>query len=404
MKSKDGFVQAYNAPLRAFGHLLHRLGDYRSNQCSPAGQWILRRESSKRFPNSLRPDDSGLHAGGHDQLQRGRPGVRSGRDQGRRNPASIGVLIKDSYNVTLSNVGSFNHGICFEAQSDTVFGISLHAVGLSTGARVDAHFVDSSWPEIFLLNSRFGMDGLGDVNSNAYVRFTGGTIGPNTFYAQNNQFDQGSASVGTFIEFKSLTTPTNLITSEFTFVGNHVETMHNVVKTDSTATQISRLKLIGNTLLDTFVTSEFWSFGAATNIYDLSITGNTVYQGSFTFKPGGQISSAVVSNNQFLNLSGGATFNGTGGGALSALGNVYNGSVTLSGSWGVGEFGGLLLTGSLGNTTSGSVAVNFPGAAGLASCASTLGVAFGGSSVGITFNPSLHVSNRWCTPRGFALA
>jgi hypothetical protein len=317
MKSKDGFVQAYNAQAAVDGEaqiiLAHDVTQSAGDcgqltpmtdaieinlQCSPAGQWILRRESSKRFALTTPVCMQVGTTSSNGVAQVFDLGVT--RAVGTPASTTIGVLIKDSYNVTLSNVGSFNHGICFEAQSDTVFGISLHAVGLSTGACVDAHFVDSSWPEIFLLNSRFGMDGLGDVNSNAYVRFTGGTIGPNTFYAQNNQFDQGSASVGTFIEFKSLTTPTNLITSEFTFVGNHVETMHNVVKTDSTATQISRLKLIGNTLLDTFVTSEFWSFGAATNIYDLNITGNTVYQGSFTFKPGGQISSAVVSNNQFL--------------------------------------------------------------------------------------------------------
>ncbi len=308
------------------------------------------------------------------------------RAVGTPSSTTIGVLVKDSYNVSLSNVGSFNHGICFEAQSDTVFGISLHVDHLSTGACVDAHFVDNSWPEVFLLNSRFGMDGAGDYNSNTYVRLTGGSVGPNTFYALGNQFNQGSGLVGTAIDFKSLTTPTNGITSEFSFIGNHFETMNHVVQTDTSATEIQRLKLIGNTVLNTQGSGqEFWNFGAATAIYDLNISGNTLFQNSFTFNPGGQISSAIVSQNQFLFGGMSATFNGTGAGnVMSATGNVYNGSVTLSGSWSIGEFSGLILSGSLTNTTTGAVSVNFPGEAGLASCPS-LGIAFGGLSTGITY-------------------
>jgi hypothetical protein len=315
------------------------------------------------------------------------------RAVGTPSSTTIGVLVKDAYNVILTDVGSFNHGICFEAQSDTVFGISLHADFISTGACVDAHWVDNSWPETFLANSRFGMDGLGDYNSNAYIRFTGGSVGPNTFYALGNQFNQGSGLVGTAIDFKSLTTPTSGITSEFSFVGNHFETMNHVVQTDTSATEIQRLKLIGNTVLNTQGSGqEFWNFGAATVIYDLNISGNTLFQNSFTFNPGGQISSAIVSQNQFLFGGMSATFNGTGAGnAISATGNIYNGSVTLSGSWSLAEFSGLLLSGSLTNTTTGAVGVNFPGGAGLASCASTIGFAFGGVSTGITYG------TRFCT-------
>ncbi len=309
------------------------------------------------------------------------------RAAGTPSSSTIGVLVKDAYNVTLTNVSSINHGICFEAQADTVYGIALHAIGIHSGACVDAHFVDNSWPEIQIINSEFGMAGLGNYNANAYVRFTGGSVGPNTFYAANNQFNQGNGTVGTAIDFKSLTTPTDPITSEFSFIGNHFENHNYVVQTDSSATQINRLRIIGNSLLNSAGSGEeFWNFGAATTIYDLNITGNTIFQNSFTFNPGGQISTAVITGNQFAFSGVSTTYNGTGAGnVMSATGNIYNGSVVLSGSWSTAEFGGALISGSLTNTTTGAVGVNFPGEAGLASCASTLGVSFGGASTGVTY-------------------
>ncbi len=307
--------------------------------------------------------------------------------------STIGVLVKDSNQVNLTNVGSFNHGVCFEAQADTVYGISLHTNYLSTGACVDAHFVVNSWPEIYLFNSRFGMDGLGDYNSNSYIQFSGGSVGPNTFYAIGNQFNQGSGLVGTAIDFKNLSTPTSGITGEFTFIGNHFETMNYVIQTDASTTQLNRLKLIGNTILNTLNSGqEFWHWGTATVISDLNISGNTLFQNSFTFDPGGQIGTAIISQNQFQFAGITTIFNGTGAGnALSATGNIFDGSVTLSGSWAIAEFSGLILSGGLTNTTTGAVSVNFPGQAGLASCASTLGFAFGGASTGITYG------SRFCT-------
>ncbi len=326
-------------------------------------------------------------SGGNGSVQVSDLGVT--RAVGTPSLTTIGVLVKDAYNVTLTNVSSLSHGICFQAQADGVLGISLRAYGIHSGACVDAHFVGDSWPEIQVINSEFGMGGLGNYNANAYVRISGGTVGPNTFYFTNNQFNQGNGTVETAIDFKNLTTPTNGITSEFTFIGNHFENQNYVVQTDSSATQISRLKLIGNTILNSAGSGEeFWHFGAATIIYDLNISGNTLFQNSFTFDPGGQIATAIISQNQFAFGGMTATFNGTGSGnSMSATGNIYNGSVTLSGIWSVADFGGLLLSGTLTNTTSAgsAVTINFPGQAGLTSCASTLGFAFGGASTGITY-------------------
>jgi hypothetical protein len=308
------------------------------------------------------------------------------RKTGTPGPTTVGILVRDAYNVVLEHVGSFNHGICYEAETDGVTGISLRGMFLDSGACVDVHFLANSWPEIYVINSRFGMDGTGDFNANAYIRLSGGANGPNTVTFANTQFNQGVGSVGTFLDFKNLTTPKNQITSEFKFIGNHIENVGYAIQTDISVTQINKLKLIGNLFVDTSGNSEFWHFGTSTVIYDLNITDNSILHNAFTFSPGGQISTAVVSHNQFLALGGGATFNAAGGGnAMSAQGNIYNGSVTISGSWSVADFSGEVLTGRLTNSSTGSVSVNFPGQQGLASCASTLGLAINASTTGITY-------------------
>ena len=100
----------------------------------------------------------------------------------------------------------------------------------------------------------------------------------------------------------------------------------------------------------------------------MNISNNTIFQNSFTFDPGGQIATAVISGNQFAFGGVTTTYNGTGAGnVMSAIGNLYNGSVTLSGTWSIAEFGGALISGSLTNTSTGLVGVNFPGSSGLAS-------------------------------------
>jgi hypothetical protein len=133
----------------------------------------------------------------------------------------------------MHNVGVFNHGICFEASSEMVYGIHLAADMLTTGGCSDAHFVINSWPEVFVTNSRFGINGIGDYAANAYVRITGtcdpvnaAGLGANTVYFTNNQFNQGQNLVGAFLEWKNIapnTCPSNEIISEYVFTGNHIE-------------------------------------------------------------------------------------------------------------------------------------------------------------------------------------
>jgi hypothetical protein len=281
------------------------------------------------------------------------------------------VLIKDSYNVLMHNVGVFNHGICFEASAEMVYGIHLAADMLTTGGCSDAHFVINSWPEVFVTNSRFGINGFGDYAANAYVRITGtcdpvnaAGLGANTVYFTNNQFNQGQNLVGAFLEWKNIspsTCPSDEIISEYVFTGNHIEGPNFGIRTDASATQIRRIKFTGNYFLPGPGSgSEFWSFGAATRIVDFSFIGNTTLYSTFTFAPGAQIISAQISNNNFKN--GGARYTGTGAGnAMIASANLYNGTVSITGRWATASFSGIVLTGTAPTNSTGNPRITFPG-------------------------------------------
>jgi hypothetical protein len=180
---------------------------------------------------------------------------------------SVGIKIQ-SYNPRLENVFSLRHAVGFYFGPA---GIAAYVNNLYTGAITDAHVVVDSWPELRIMNSRFGMNGGGDVVCTTYIRITGGSTsnpadGPNTLVLVSDQFNQGANYASHWIEWVSQLGGSISDTGNIVIADSYVETVHDAyLYSDSSWTLLSRLQLTNN-LFNSPFTPNFTVLNAATSI------------------------------------------------------------------------------------------------------------------------------------------
>lgn len=295
---------------------------------------------------------------------------------------SIGLLFNAGYNLRAENIGCYSHDIGFKWLASGVFGISSMCHGLYTGAIQDAHIVFDTWPEAKISQCRFGNNGGGDLNCNTFVRFTGGGTGgagPNTIFFSQCQFNQGSNSPTHAIEWVSISnTIGNAV--EFGFGQCHFEMggAGPLLYTDSTCQYLNRLWLTDTEFNCT--SAEMWGLNAATQIFDLAVSGCLFYVATFTLATPLAPSRSHLANSYLgeicaLTLPSGTTMN---------IANCSFRNCSVAGAGNIVLSGCTINGGAFTNTSTGRVIAtnnsNFS-----ASAAWTPTLTIGGASTGITY-------------------
>ena len=173
---------------------------------------------------------------------------------------SEGVRISGAANSTVEDIFSDRHakGFRFLGRGNNPDptlggGLACSALRLFTGAITDAHFEIDSWPELRVTGGRSGMNGVGNLLGNCFVRITspqGGTggSGPNTIVFVNYQFNQGQLGPKYWIEFANNTAGVGN-QAIFEFANCHVENISTAyIKSYSNSKYIQKLQVSGGTL------------------------------------------------------------------------------------------------------------------------------------------------------------
>jgi hypothetical protein len=288
-------------------------------------------------------------------------GVTVTRAAGTPPAGSIGVLVWDVYNPTLSYINSIGHAIGFYFKGDpTGSGISAQPDHLFSGGATDAHLVLDTWPELRISDSRFGQNGPGDRACRTYIRITGGSTtgaaeGPNTLYVVNTQFNQGTQAAAHWLEFVHQMPGSIADIGEWSFDNVHVEAIGSTyLYSDSSWPRVSRLKISNAHFNDG---AEFDGLDAATRIAQWQIS-NSFFAGAFTVAPAHQIDFLQMANNHFV---GNVSFVGPSEGAqsgsvLSLSNNIYEKKLSFAGTFGkLNDIGDTVIAGPYTDTSVGNV-------------------------------------------------
>ncbi len=221
------------------------------------------------------------------------------RQGGRPDRGTVGLEIRDAYDVVLDDVMSHNHGQCYLFKADGPLGLGMMGTRMYSGACSDAHLVNDSWPEMRISLSRFGQNGSGDYPARTFLRFQGGyngtAAGPNTVEFDNTQFNQGSAQAAHWIEFHDRARGDRLVQETFGFHQVHVETIgHGGIETDATWTRLGLLDITGLSFVQTQV--PFLLLDPATEVDDWQIQGADLRAADFSLAPAVQINQFVMTN------------------------------------------------------------------------------------------------------------
>lgn len=271
---------------------------------------------------------------------------------------TIGIEIVDAYNVIVEDVMSHNHGVTWRLKANAATGLGLGAAltRVYSGRAYDTHIEIDSWAEARFSQSRFGMNGCGDVNSNTFVRYSGGASGtaggPNTIKFQNTQFNQGCGTEVKYLAaFVNLAAPIPSIDAvEFDFDSIHVEGVEQALfVSDATWNVLSRSKITNSSFT---ANVPAFALNPATRVDDFSII-NCTFAGPATLAPAGQMTGLRLIGNKF---GGGLTLATTAGGStVNVTGNVFSGNLTFTGSYGsLTVSGNSWTTGGLVNNATGN--------------------------------------------------
>jgi hypothetical protein len=306
------------------------------------------------------------------------------REGGEPPANSIGVYVNGGYNIILSEVAVYNcaQNWYFKAYNTGV-GLGAHCDKIFSGQASDAHLVMDTWPELTLVNCRFGMDGSGDYAGNCHIRITGGApgtaSGPNTLKCIACQFNQGSSALVHALEFVNLvgTVPTT-DASNFTFDSCHFENVSSAfVYSDATWNIIDRL-MITNCVFNNSIPMFALNSGSAPS--EWQFIGNDIFASDITLAPTGQISAVEFSSNR---IKGTMSLTGVAGSTLTMADNSHGGNVTVAGTWGYLKLSGSFTAGSLIWSSAVASLVWLEG--GFSFGTYTPQLNFGGAHVGLTF-------------------
>jgi hypothetical protein len=256
---------------------------------------------------------------------------------------SIGLLIYKCYNPLIEYVNVTSNQINYyfqgtQSSSGTQGGISANVLSIYSGAAYDAHIVQDSWPELRILNSRIGSNGVQDQNCTAYIRVTGGNTsnaagGPNSLVIANSQFNQGNSTTASyFLQFTNQLSGSISDMSLWQITNCHVEGIGTAtIYSDSTWTSGNfRRVLISNSSF--YGTSlPFASLDAGTHVSTWELSNNYIVN-SFTLAPTNPVNQLNMTGNTFSGAVS-ITAPSSGSSYLSSAGNEYAGGVTFAGPW-----------------------------------------------------------------------
>lgn len=271
-----------------------------------------------------------------------------------------GLKIIGADGVVLEDLMVMRQSTAYHFVGAAGFGTILHANRIFSCAVTDTHVNIDGWAVARFNQSYFGCNGTFDVPSNNFVKITGGdgSVGPNTIFFVNSQFNQGLNTAVCAINFQNLGTGQGSAIQDFEFVTMHIETSQNLICSDSSATSLQRL-----------VVHDIWSNGgwggtnhlfalnAATTPNDWSFIGNR-FDGwaDITLAPSSQMNGNIFNSNQFLSP---VSVTGVSNSTVDFSNNRWGG-LTVAGSFAESFFTGVVTNGTYTNTATNPVASNLP--------------------------------------------
>lgn len=274
----------------------------------------------------------------------------------------IGLQVSDAYNAVLSDVMVYNAGVCYQFLAHPSTGRGLGAVvtrGYS-GNCSDTHIDDNGWPELRISQSRFGMNG-GQSTSNTFIRFEGGVGGtaggPNTFDAENTQFNAPAVHFAEFVNLGSAGVP-SIDATDFKFQGLHVEGVTGAdFYSDASWNILNRVNVANSSFNDNG--TPFLALNAATQISVFQLNMDQIY-GSLSFT--GQVGLPISAFTQIGGFMNGAeTLTGSASSTATIAGVAFNAGLTVAGPWASLSVGpDIYVNGNITNTATGYVNIFEP--------------------------------------------
>lgn len=313
---------------------------------------------------------------------------------------SIGVRMNGGQGSQLSNVFSYGHFDAYYCDGNNGGGsgtaIAFFLDHIFSGNVTGNHLVMDTMPEIRVEQSRFGVNGTGDQNCNAYVKIIGGigaapAAGPNTLVFNNCQFNQGGNKPDYWIEMADFASPIPDVSILPACNNCHIEGVGVAMfKTDSTVTNVQRAGIDNCEFNEP--TIPFFALDPATVLNAFRFSNN--FLACSTFAPDiDNVNSLAFIGNVIdacdVSFDSGAIGNWN----VNSAGNIYNdgATCTIAGS----RFGSSLFadTYQTGCTFTNNITGNYGNVTVINPANSvktwTPTLKFGGAAVGMTYDATL---------------
>lgn len=247
------------------------------------------------------------------------------------------AVVIAGFNSSAQNVMALNAYDGF-TWANGVGSIGSSSSNLYTGQILHDHLVDNGFAELYIDQCILGVNGTGDIASNAFVGITG--IDPNSISITQCQYNLGSSlSPKYWLDLTGLVTQTDGI---YSFTSSTLDMSLGsagfnlgLIHTDSTA-NLLRLRIHDFTF--NAPTTPFFSVASATILSSFDLEHSLVYSGAFTMPSTSVAYDVHISHDQFFLNAGAATVTIATGGSLAGQAfvdsNTFQSPVVYSGSWG----------------------------------------------------------------------
>lgn len=267
------------------------------------------------------------------------------------------------YNNTIVDVMVYNQGIGFNltAQQPSGAGLGVQMTRVYSGAISGSHLVLDTIPEVRISQGRFGMNGSGDYNSDAFVTIKGGApgtaAGPNTFTVENFQFNQGTNGPQYWIKFVNCAVSPcvpDVDARMWRFTDVHVEGLSTGgVFSDASWNVIGSFYTQGLSFNNP--TKPFWALNAATTLTDVGFYGAVLQTSSFSLTPTANISNFSIVGSSIVSGPVEISPASANASAATLVGNVFGNGLNISGFWGsLVRVGNYLYGGTVTDTATGN--------------------------------------------------
>lgn len=314
------------------------------------------------------------------------------RTGGEPSTSTIGVDVVDGYRHLITNVWSDNHGVPWNFRSsvgDPTAGISCRLTDCDAGRASDAFIVAHTWPELYWQGGRIGSNGETDYACQAYIRIKGGEggggSGPNSVKFSNVQFNSGggpSWQPANCIEFVDRDAGADGVQELFEFVQCHFEGYTNAaLASDDSWPWITSLRVVSTCFNSSG--PDFFDLHVNTTIRLGSFVGCELRGASFIYGPTAADRPTQMFELISCHILGAMTIStSAAGSAMKIIGGNFAG-LALFGDWNSFELSSQLAAGSIDlSAATGNIRIGDPQQT---QNSFTPDLAFGGSSVGITY-------------------